>query len=161
MTLSEVGRVLGGPPEGVIRRETRGINPDFVEYSWNLTEWRVGFVRDDGTLRAVTVGTTARKERTPERLGVGSPGRAVERAYGVRCLSAVPRGGGFLRGWWCPVRARDGSRTVFVVDRRCSTGGLAWRCDEDELVYLVIEVYVYAPREQLPVLLSSDSRLPA
>ena len=70
MTLAQVKRVLG-PPESVIERERRAFGGDWIEYSWNFTEWRIGFVLEDGVQRAVAIRSRVRTERTREGVGVG------------------------------------------------------------------------------------------
>jgi hypothetical protein len=72
----------------------------------------------NGTYRTVRIGTVARRQRTPERLGVGSTYRDVRRELRVSCRmvsSAVT--GNFLHTE-CIYRPRTGRETAFVFDRQ-------------------------------------------
>jgi hypothetical protein len=117
MTLDQVRRVLG--PGWVVskreRRDARGLR--YVELQWDYGWWLVGFMRrGNAEFRAVRIGTVARAQRTPERLGVGSTDREVRRQLRVSCRfvsSAVT--GNFLHTE-CIHRRSRGRETAFVLN---------------------------------------------
>lgn len=159
MTLEQVKRALG-KPEGVIEREQLGFGRAYTELSWNLTEWRIGFVVEQGRYRVVRIGSSVRGERTREGVGVGSRGKAVERTYRVRCLQAYRRITGWGAGYWCVVGNTNAARTAFVVHFLCTVPKVYGNCPTGKLRDQVTEVYVFARGERLPVELQSRYPLP-
>jgi hypothetical protein len=159
MTLAQVKRGLG-PPESVIVREQRPFGGEWIEYSWNLTEWRIGFAIDDGVQRVTSIRSRARTERTREGIGPGVAGARVPRTYRVSCVDAFlpdrqsPQPGiePPSVGFWCVVPQRGGARTAFVVGSRCAKTPERYRPCE-RWVTEVAEAVVLAAGEPLPVTL--------
>jgi hypothetical protein len=91
MTMPAVRRALGGRHVAVYRRDDFGAQGRYVELgwerpgrtSWDPVVWQVGFRSTSrrGALRVTRVATTARSQRTPSGLGIGSRARDVKRAY--------------------------------------------------------------------------------
>jgi hypothetical protein len=91
MTLPAVRRALGGPHVAVYRRDNFGARGRYIELGWELPgrtswdpiTWQVGFRSTSrrGPLRVTRVATSARSQRTPRGLGVGSRARDIKRAY--------------------------------------------------------------------------------
>jgi hypothetical protein len=118
MTLSQVRRVLGRE-WAVSKRERRGAKGlRYLELQWDYGWWLVGFMRPaSGEFRAVRIGTVARRQRTTERLGVGSTERELRRRLRVSCrrVSGVPTGN-FLHTE-CIYRRSSGRETAFIFSR--------------------------------------------
>jgi hypothetical protein len=120
MTEAEVRRTMGRPRFVVSRRAAFGFRS--VEYQYGLADYTVRLFGRPGRLRAVRVGTTLIRERTPRGLGVGSLERAVLRAYrSARCqpLRTQRRGTVLLVVTIqreCTVFAPSGRRTIFTTD---------------------------------------------
>jgi hypothetical protein len=120
MTEAQVRRAMGKPRFVVSRPGSFGLRS--VEYQWGQAAYTVRLSGRPGRLRAVRVGTTLLRERTPNGLGVGSTERAVRRAYPtIRCqpletsrfgtvtlLTTIQRE--------CTVFAASGRRTIFTSD---------------------------------------------
>ena len=91
MTLQQVRRAFGGPPPVVYRRDNFGARGRYVELGWEFpgrtawdpVTWQIGFrsASRKGPLLVTRVVTTARSQRTPQSLGVGSRARDIKRAY--------------------------------------------------------------------------------
>ena len=114
MSYAEVRRALGRP-QLVNRVQDRGFGNRYVEYLWNYGDWRVGLLGPRGRERVVRVATAVRRERTPERIGVGSTPRQLARAYRRRadCISReydTPD-----QGTWIVVRGPAGRMTAFAL----------------------------------------------
>lgn len=163
MTLTEVKKALG-PHESVNAREPRGFGREYLELGWNFGEWRVGFFGKPGDYRAVVVASAARAERTTVGIGPGTPGKKVERTYGVRCLFGFFRSGGQrFADYWCVTRSRGGARTAYVVWFVCAKPRVYGNCPgsyPENGRLEVREVWVFAAGEPLPVTLHSDQPLP-
>jgi hypothetical protein len=120
MTEAEVRRAMGKPRFVVQRPSAFGIRA--VEYQYGLAEYTVRLFGTRGRLRAVRVGTTLVRERTPTGLGVGSLERAVLRAYpAIRCQPLRTLRSGSIRivttvQRECTLFARSGRRTIFTLD---------------------------------------------
>lgn len=91
MTLPQVRRAFGSRHAVVYRRDDFGTRGRYVELGWELPGrtawdpviWQIGFrsTSRKGPLRVTRVATTARSQRTPQRLGVGSRARDIKKAY--------------------------------------------------------------------------------
>jgi hypothetical protein len=120
MTEAQVRRAMGRPRFVVTRSAGFGLRS--VEYQYGLAAYTVRLSGRPRRLRAIRVGTTLVRERTPNGLGVGSMERAVRRAYPtVRCepletsrfgsvtlLTTIQRE--------CTLFAASGRRTIFTSD---------------------------------------------
>jgi hypothetical protein len=80
MSVAQVRRALG-PAQLVNRRVRVGFGRSYVEYAWDNGWWLVGFQGRRGRLRVVRIATLSPRERTRERLGIGSRVRAVLARY--------------------------------------------------------------------------------
>jgi hypothetical protein len=120
MTEAEVRRAMGNPRFVVRRRGAFGLRT--VEYQYGLAEYTVRLLGRAGRLRAVRVGTTLVRERTPRGVGAGSLERTVLRAYpSTRCqpLRTVRSGSVMLVTTIqreCTFVALSGHRTIFTTD---------------------------------------------
>ena len=159
MTLVQVRRALG-PPEGVVERAKRPFGREWVEYSWNFTEWRIGFNVENGVQRVTSIRSTVRTERTREGIGPGVAGARVPQTYRVSCFDAFltdrpSSQAGYEPpsvGFWCVIPLRGGARTAFVVGNRCAKTPKMYRPCE-RWVTEVAEAVVLAAGEPLPVTL--------
>ena len=120
MTEAQVRRAMGRPRFVVSRPGSFGLRS--FEYQWGLAAYTARLSGPRGRLRAVRVGTTLVRERTPNGLGVGSTERAVLRAYpAMRCQPLRTYRSGSIRivstvQRECTVFARSGRRTIFTTD---------------------------------------------
>lgn len=120
MTEARVRQTMGRPRFVVTRRAAFGFRS--VEYQYGLAEYTVRLFGRAGRLRAVRVGTTLVRERTPQGVGVGSLERAVLRAYrSTRCqpLRTVRSGSATIVTTVqreCTLFAPSGRRTIFTTD---------------------------------------------
>jgi hypothetical protein len=119
MTEAQVRRAMGRPRFVVTRRAGFGLRS--LEYQYGLAEYTVRLFGRPGRLRAVRVGTTLVRERTPLRVGVGSSERAIRRAYpALRCEPLETELFGSVRvvrtsQRECTLRAASGRRTIFTT----------------------------------------------
>lgn len=150
MTLAEVRKVLGAP-ESVITEEQRGFGRLYREYSWNLTEWRIGFDVQRGRARVVTIGTSTRAERTAEAIGPGTPQARLGKLRGYPCRTVWVPNTRSVIGSWCIGRAANGARTVFAIGSRCKVPRAYGMCRQNEYVHEVREVRLFAAGQPLPV----------
>jgi hypothetical protein len=120
MTVQQVRRAMGKPRFVVQRRGAFGIRT--VEFQYGLAEYTVRLSGRAGRLRAVRVGTTLVRERTPRGLGAGSLERAVRRAYpAIRCQPLRTQRSGTVLivvtiQRECTVLGPRGRRTIFTTD---------------------------------------------
>jgi hypothetical protein len=120
MTEAEVRRTMGRPRFVVNRRAAFGFRS--VEYQYGLAEYTVRLFGRARRLRAVRVGTTLVRERTPRGLGVGSLERTVLRAYpSMRCqpLRTYRSGSATIVATVqreCTLFTPSGRRTIFTTD---------------------------------------------
>jgi hypothetical protein len=120
MTEAQVRRTMGRPRFVVTRRAAFGFRS--VEYQYGLAEYTVRLFGRPGRLRAVRVGTTLLRERTPQGVGVGSLERMVLRAYGsTRCQRLRTLRSGSVNlvvtvQRECTLFAPSGRRTIFTTD---------------------------------------------
>jgi hypothetical protein len=123
MTQPQVRRALG-PHAVVYRRHDFGARGRYLELGWELPGrtswepvlWQVGFrsLSRRGTLRAVRVSTTARRERTRRGIGMGSRIIGIVRAHpGATCVRRY--GTEPHPGTWIVVEDRSGGMTAFNV----------------------------------------------
>jgi hypothetical protein len=117
MTLAQVRRVLGR--EWVVskreRRDTRGLR--YLELQWDYGWWTVGLMRRPrGEFRAVRIVTVARRQRTPEGLGVGSTARDVRRQLRVSCRFVSSTATGNFLHTECVYRRTRKRETAFVFE---------------------------------------------
>jgi hypothetical protein len=120
MTEAQVRRAMGRPRFVVTRRAGFGLSS--LEYQYGLAEYTVRLFGRPGRLRAVRVGTTLVRERTPLRVGVGSSERAIRNAYpALRCEPLKTELFGSVRvvrtiQRECTLLAPSGRRTIFTTD---------------------------------------------
>lgn len=124
MTMAGARRALGGRHRVVYHRADFGTFGRYLELGWEVQGgswepvlWRVGFRSwtRGGPMRVVRVSTTARSQRTPRRLGVGSRPRHIVKAYPH--ATCVSRGSEGLYKWdWVVVEERGGGMTAFNLD---------------------------------------------
>ncbi len=120
MTEAQVRRAMGRPTFVARRRGAFGLQT--VEFQYGFAEYTVRLRGRAGRLRAVRVGTTLVRERTPQGVGAGSLERRVLRTYrSVRCqpLRTVRSGSMTYVATIqreCTVFAPSGRRTIFTTD---------------------------------------------
>jgi hypothetical protein len=120
MTEAQVRRTMGRPRFVVTRRAAFGFRS--VEYQYGLAEYTVRLFGRAGRLRAVRVGTTLFRERTPQGVGIGSLERTVLRTYrSTRCqpLRTMRSGSATIVTTVqreCTLFAPSGRRTIFTTD---------------------------------------------
>ena len=126
MTLPQVRRALGGPHVSLYSRADFGARGRYAELGWELPGrtawepviWQIGFRSTSrrGPLRVTRVATTARSERTPQRVGIGSRLRDVVNAYpDARCVTRfyhLPH-----PHTWVVVSGRSGMTAFQVAER--------------------------------------------
>lgn len=109
MTGEQVRRALGTPRTVSDRRVLEG--QPYTELEWGLGRWNVGLVGRPGNRRVVLVGTSLKRHRTPEGVGIGSTDNQVWRALrGMR--DRVCRTG--TVHWYLP---RGRTETIFFSAR--------------------------------------------
>ena len=127
MTPPQVRRAFGRPHVTVYRRADFGARGRYLELGWELPGrnswepvlWQVGFRSTSrrAPLRVTRIATTARRERTPQRIGIGSRLRDVVRAYpSARCVTRffqMPH-----PHTWVVVPGRGGMTAFQVVESR-------------------------------------------
>lgn len=120
MTEAQVRRAMGKPRFTFTRPAAFGLRS--LEYQYGFAEYTVRFFGPRGRLRAVRVGTTRFRERTPDGLGVGSAERAVLRGYpALRCRPLRTQRYGSIRAVItvpreCTLFAASGRRTIFTTN---------------------------------------------
>ena len=120
MSEAQVRRAMGRPRFVVTRRGAFGLRS--VEYQYGYAEYTVRLSGRTGRMRAVRVGTTLLRERTPQGVGVGSLERSVLRTYrAIRCqpLRTVRSGSiSYVTTIQreCTLLAPSGRRTIFTTD---------------------------------------------
>jgi hypothetical protein len=124
MTLPAVRRALGGPHVSVYRRDDFGARGRYLELGWELpgrtawdpVTWQIGFRSTSrrGPLRVTRVATTARSQRTPRGVGIGTRARDIKRAHpDATCVTRfyhLPH-----PHTWIVVDAPRGGMTAFQV----------------------------------------------
>ena len=124
MTQAQVRRVLG-PHTFVAKRRTLGFGQQYLELQWRFAEWTVGLQGRAGRMRAVSVGTTLRSQRTRSNLGTGSRIRDIVRVYPqATCSGWAGLGSDSSNETWIVVTHPTGAQTVFaaVGDRKADPG---------------------------------------
>jgi hypothetical protein len=106
MTQAQVRRALGRPV--YVRRIPRGFGRILIEMSYWLDGWTVRLAVRRGAFRVVYVETTLARERTRQRLGVGSTEPQLRRVYPHLSCRSVP---GYNTE--CVVGSRRARHTVF------------------------------------------------
>lgn len=115
MTSQQVHAALGRHTF-VSKRLDLGFGERYLELQWGYAAWTVGFQGRPGRLRAVLVGTTVRRQRTPEGLGTGSRIREIVRAYRrATCSDWAGLGANSSKERWIVVAHPSGSRTIFAA----------------------------------------------
>ena len=140
MTQAQVRAALGG--RGLVaKRRNVGFGQVYVELEWAYGAWNVGFEGRPGSLRAVMVGTTLRRQRTPHGLGLGSRAREILRVYpAATCSDWVGTGTDSSVERWVVVRHANGASTVF---------GLLSKLHGERAIYTVGEITVRRPARGL------------
>jgi hypothetical protein len=117
MTRAQVARAIG-PHTRVNRRYKLGFGRSYVEHDWDYGRWTVGYEGRPGQLRVVRVATLQARERTPQRIGIGSRPRDVARAYPRgRCVDRARTDRIAALGRFVIVRAGNGRLTQFLIGR--------------------------------------------
>ena len=122
MTLEQVRAALGGRHQTVSNARTLRAGGRYVEFAWEKPGrvqwdpyvWTIGFQRNSSRakLRAVRIASSDPRQKTPNRLGVGSRVRDVVRAYPeATCVGWTSQ----WRGAWIVVGHRNGAMTAFGV----------------------------------------------
>jgi len=120
MTEAQVRRAMGRPRFVVPRQASFGLRS--VEYQYGFADYTVRLAGPRGRLRAVRVGTTLVRERTPSGVGVGSAERAILRVHrSLRCQALRTNRYGSVRlvatiQRECTLFAPSGRRTIFTTD---------------------------------------------
>ena len=143
MTFAQVRAVLGRPT--VVNRTRRIGFARYVEYDWGWGTWTVGFTGRGGVLRVSLVGTSIRRERTREGVGVGTTHGALLRLYrprGLRCETAE-RIGTILDTPVCRLGDPRAGETWFPFDKACTVPSLRiWNCPSAKTRFEVFEVLI-------------------
>jgi hypothetical protein len=133
MTMRQVRRALGGPHRVVYRRHNFGARGRYIELgwelpgrtSWDVDAWQIGFRSTSrrGPLRVVRVATSARSQRTPKRIGIGSTVQQIVRAYpDATCITRWPPSELPHPYNWIEVRQPTGGMTVFNLESSMGRG---------------------------------------
>jgi hypothetical protein len=120
MSATEVNWALGA---GSIVNDRKTIGGrQYLELAWNFSEWSIDFVKRGSVYRVVQIGTTLRKQRTPNGVGPGTPWLDLVRAYphGLCAVGGNPLGlpsdswriGSYLEFL---VPHKGGTQTIFVL----------------------------------------------
>jgi hypothetical protein len=118
MTQAQVRRALG-QPHAVVNVRERRFGLLYLEVAYDYSAYTVGFFGAPGRLRAMSVATSLRRERTRSGLGPGTSLRALRRALrGERCRlrRAVEKE---MDRTECVLQASSGTRTTFIASRDC------------------------------------------
>jgi len=79
MTKAQIERILGS--DAIVDDRGAVAGHSYLELGWNFDSWSVGFVLDKGRYRAVRIGTTMARQRTPKGVGPGARWLKVVKAY--------------------------------------------------------------------------------
>jgi hypothetical protein len=125
MTLRQTRRALGGPHSHVYRSLDFGTHGRYLELGWEFpgrvpwepVTWEIGFRSWSRSepLRVTRVATTARTQRTPQRLGIGARPRQLVRSYPQAACVQRPYPGMPQKGTWIVVTERSGAMTAFQL----------------------------------------------
>jgi hypothetical protein len=116
MSEAQVRAVLGRPDS--VRRARAGATRILVLDYTMTGAFRVTLRGPLGALRATTVVTRSRRERTPAGVGVGSRERALRAAYpSIRCRDVRPRGSRVPIRRDCLLGSLDRRHTLFTIGR--------------------------------------------
>lgn len=162
MTFAQVKKVLGAP-EAVISREEGRFGSKRVEYSWNLSEWRVAFVYTAKTNRAVVIRSSTHGEKTKKGVGVGTLQARVERTYRQRCEAVYTDDStvffNFV-GRACSLNF-NGRKTTFLISKFCSrVPPSASSCESRYTRWAVSEIGIFDVGEAIPWKPNPDIRRP-
>jgi len=119
MTLRQVEKALGPPQTTNTRARIRGRG--YVEYGWDFSSWRVGFINTRGRLHAALIGYGLRRQRTANGVGVGTSYETLKRKLPVTCFTGQEgykhpyRDPSFQTSWYCFLRGTDDRATVFTI----------------------------------------------
>ncbi len=148
MTFAQVKAVLGKPT--VVNKNRRVGFGRYVEYDWGWGNWTVGFSGRGSSLRVSLIGTTLRRERTRDGVGVGTPQAVMRqrlRDDGVNCPRIAGAPPELTRT--CRLGSRARGLTFFPVKQECTVLGY-YTCPMDKRVWSVYEVAIVAPAAPLP-----------
>lgn len=151
MTLPQVKRVLGKP--GVLNKSLRsGFGRRYVEYLWNWGDWTVGLSGRGDNLRVSLIGTTLRRERTRDGVGVGTSARRMRQALkddGLNCSRMPGDTKTELPHPVCRLGTRTRGLTFFQTDEEC-TDLDAYFCPPDKRRTYVSQVIVVTASAPIP-----------
>jgi hypothetical protein len=140
MSYAEVRRILGGP-QTVDRRERLSGGRRYLELSWDFGWWTVGFMGKPNRMRAVSIQTLDRRERTVEGLGVGSRERTIRRRLRVRCLAVARRSQERVPfEVRCAYASHRGRETAFVLGHQ--PGLPPWDWGHNEQVAVAVRIHL-------------------
>jgi hypothetical protein len=161
MTFAQVKKMLGAP-EAVISSEEGRFGSKRVEYSWNLSEWRVAFVYTAKTNRAVVIRSSTRGEKTKEGVGMGALQARVERVYRQKCRDAFIQST-FVKNFVGRVCSLNlgGRRTTFLISKFCSrVPPSASACERRYTRWAVSEIGIFDVGQSVPWEFNPDIRRP-
>jgi hypothetical protein len=126
MTLPQVRRALGGRRHALVYRNINFGTGRCLELGWELPGptswdpviWQIGFRSwwRGQPLRVTRVATTARRERTSKRIGIGSRPRDIVRAYPSATCIERPYAGMPFQGTWIVVEKLGVGMTAFMIN---------------------------------------------
>lgn len=152
MGLAQVRGALGRPT-GLNKRQRTAFG-EYVEYDWGWGRWTVGLSGRAPNLRVSLIATTTRRERTKERVGVGTPAARVASVYrdrGVRCRTSSIAGGRTFYLDACRLPSRTGNITYFALEFECADPRYGRStCPYGKRIDIVYEVLVRAPSAPKP-----------
>lgn len=150
MTFAQVRAVLGKP--NVVNKRTRAGFGRYVEYDWGWGSWTVGFSGRGSNLRVSLIGTTLRRERTRDGVGVGTSAarmRAALRDDGLNCSVMPGDTKTELPHPVCRLGARARGLTFFQTDTEC-TDLYAYNCPPQKRRTYVSQVIVVTAAAPIP-----------
>ncbi len=129
MTLGQVRRLLG-PSQAVTARLRLAGGKQYVEYGWNFSEWRIGFIGRD-TKRVALVATAFTRQRLSNDVGLGTTIETVRSKLPVACRIAdqdhAYRDPATISYTYCTLAATHGRKTVFIMhSKNCTQRHCDW-----------------------------------
>jgi hypothetical protein len=150
MTFAQVRAVLGRP--NVVNKRTRAGFGRYVEYDWGWGNWTVGFSGRASNLRVSLIGTTLRRERTRDGVGVGVSAermRRVLRDDGLNCSRMPADTKTEIAHPVCRLGTRVRGLTFFQTDTEC-TDLDAYNCPPRKRRTYVSQVVIVTAAAPIP-----------